>query len=56
MPARNKLNGAYLNGALILAGIAALIAGNGTTFVVGFVLLVVVGFVSGELRARRRSQ
>lgn len=48
--AKHKLNGAYLNGALILAGIAGLLCESFTVFLVVLVGLLISSILSGEIR------
>ena len=50
MGAKSKLNGAYLNGALLIAGTVGLISGSWTVFVVCLVLLVLSSILAGEIR------
>ena len=50
MGARTKLNSAYVKGALALAGMAALITGSATVFVVTVVVLVGASIVAGDIR------
>jgi hypothetical protein len=51
MGARKKLNGAYLTGSLVLAGLAGLASGSWLVFGVGLALIVGVNVVSGNIRS-----
>ena len=54
MGAREKLNGVYLTGCLLVAGVAGLATGSLTIFMVALGALVVIGFVEGNIRPRNR--
>jgi hypothetical protein len=48
--AKQKLNGAVLNGAVIFAGLAGLLTGSWAVFAVVLALMVGAAFVAGDLR------
>ena len=50
MTARHRLNSAYLNGAICVAGLVAAMAQSGTVFLVLLVLLTVSSVAAGEIR------
>jgi hypothetical protein len=50
MGAKQKLNGAVLNGAVAFAGLAGLLTGSWAVFVVILALMVGAAFVAGDLR------
>lgn len=50
MGAKYKLNSAYLNGAIVVAGLAGLVTGSPAVFVVGLALLVGSSIWAGEIR------
>ena len=56
MPARQKLNSAFTNGAIVVGGMAGLVFESWTVFVVAFLLLIGASIVSGDIRfsPRRR--
>src|SRR5947209_11286721 len=53
MSARQKLNRAYMNGSLIIAGIAGLATGSWGVFFITSGILVALNMVSGEIRPPR---
>ncbi len=52
--ARQKLNVAYFKGCLILAAILGASAGSGLAFLLALIAPVAGGYVSGDIRPRRR--
>ncbi len=50
MGARTRLNGAALNGALVVGGLVALVSGNLTAGVVVSAIMAVIGVLSGDIR------
>ena len=54
MGARNKLNAAHMNGILIIAGLTGLLTGSWLVFVIGLVILVILGVHSGGIRPTKR--
>jgi hypothetical protein len=48
--ARQKLNGAFLTGGLVVAGLAGLATGSGTVFLVALSALVAIDIVAGNIR------
>ncbi len=50
MTARHRLNSAYLNGAICIAGLVAAMAQSGTVFIVLLVLLTASSVAAGEIR------
>ena len=54
MGAREKLNGVYLTGCLLVAGVAGLATGSLTVFIVVLAALVAIGLVDGNIRPRNR--
>jgi hypothetical protein len=54
MNARGKLNRAYLNGSLLIAGAVGLVTQSWTIFAVTFVVLLVMDVCSDNIRLRRR--
>jgi hypothetical protein len=50
MGARKKLNAAYLNGALLLAGTAGILSGSWTVFAVALSGVVITSIISGAIR------
>ena len=56
MGARNKLNAAHMNGIVIIAGLAGLLTGSWPVFVVGLVILVILGVHTGGIRPTRRDR
>lgn len=56
MNARNKLNVAYLNGSLVLAGLIGPLTESGTIFVLALVGLLLMSLCSGDIRPNRRSR
>jgi hypothetical protein len=51
MGARKKLNGAFLTGSLVTAGLAGLVSGSWLVFGLGLALLVGIDCVSGNIRS-----
>jgi hypothetical protein len=54
MSARKKLNRAYLNGSLIIAGLIGVTAGSWGVFFVAAGVLLLANVASGEIRPPRR--
>ena len=54
MGAREKLNGVYLTGSLLVAGVAGLATGSVAVFMIVLAALVVIGLVDGNIRPRNR--
>ena len=54
MRARQKLNSAHVNGALLVAGLIAGVAGSWTVFGIVLGALVVTKLLSGDIRLGRR--
>ena len=54
MNAREKLNVAYLQVGLIVAGTLGVLTGSRIVFAVALVVLIVVGLQNGAIRTRRR--
>jgi hypothetical protein len=54
MNAREKLNWAYVNGAVVIAGVVGLLAKSWTVFGVSLVVVVIVHLGSGGIRPKRR--
>jgi hypothetical protein len=55
--ARSKLNGAYLNGALLIAGTAGILSGSWSIFGIALAGLLASSIISGSIRlpsSRRR--
>ena len=50
MTARHKLNGASINGVLIVAGLVGLFTQSPTIFVITFVALIATSILSREIR------
>jgi hypothetical protein len=50
MSARKKLNAAYLNGALLLAGAAGILSGSWSVFAVAFAGVVIGNIIAGSIR------
>lgn len=56
MPAREKLNVAYLHGSLALAGLAGWTCGSWAVFAVAFAVLLAGNLLAGEIRPTKRSR
>jgi hypothetical protein len=56
MGARQKLNAAYFQGSVIVAGIAGLIAETGLVFFLVLVVLVGANVYAGEIRPTQRGK
>ena len=54
MPAREKLNAAYLHGSLALAGLAGWACSSWLVFAAAFALLLAGNLLAGEIRPSRR--
>jgi len=54
MGAREKLNGAYLTGSLLVAGAAGLATGSVVVFIVALTALMLINFLDGNIRPRSR--
>jgi hypothetical protein len=50
LSAKHKLNGAHLDFALLLAGVAGLACQSWTVFFVVFVVLTVIALIAGDIR------
>ena len=50
MGAKQKLNAAHLNGALLVAGLAGLLTGSWPVFLVAFAALVAGDHLAGNIR------
>ena len=55
MGARQKLNEAYVNGALIIAGIAGLVTESWTVFIIAAAVLIGASTYSGGIRTKSRN-
>jgi hypothetical protein len=56
MNARSKLNCAYFNGSVIIAGIIGLLIQSWPIFIVALIVLVVGNVLSGEIRPRSKNR
>jgi hypothetical protein len=54
MNARQKLNLAYVNGAVVIAGVVGMLAKSWGVFCLALVVLVVIHLTSGGIRPERR--
>jgi hypothetical protein len=54
LSARNKLNVAYVNGAVLMAGLLVIFSGNPTVFVVALGVFLAAAVHSGGIRPGRR--
>jgi hypothetical protein len=54
MNARNKLNGAYLNGAALFAGAVGLVTQSGAIFCLALIGLLISSLVAGHIRLTRK--
>lgn len=54
MGARSKLNGAVLNGSLLVGGLSALASGSLLTGVVIGAILAIISVISGDIRLTGR--
>lgn len=54
MGARNKLNVAYVNGALILSGLVGLATGSWQIFALAAMMLIGMCFYAGDIRTQGR--
>jgi hypothetical protein len=54
MNARQKLNLAYVNGAVVMAGVVGMLAKSWAVFWVSLVVVVIVHVGSGGIRPKRR--
>ena len=52
MSARHKLNTAYFQGAVVIAGVVGLATGSWKIFFLGLVILVAGGLYGGDIRPR----
>jgi hypothetical protein len=50
MGARNKLNGAAVNGALLFAGCAGLVTGSWFVFWIALIVVIGIGCMAGDIR------
>ena len=55
MNARQKLNLAYVNGAVVIAGVVGLLAESWGVFCLALIVLVIIQLGSGGIRPERRS-
>jgi hypothetical protein len=55
MNARQKLNLAYVNGAVVIAGVVGLLAESWGVFCLALIVLMVIHLGSGGIRPERRS-
>jgi hypothetical protein len=55
MNARQKLNLAYINGAVVISGVVGLLAGSWGVFCLALIVLVVIHLGSGGIRPERRN-
>ena len=56
MGAREKLNSAYITGALMVASLIGAIGQSWTVFIVAAVVLVALNWQSGDIRTGRRKR
>ncbi len=56
MGVRQKLNVASFHGCLILAAVVGASAGSGLVFLLALIVLVVGGYVCGDIRPRGRAR
>jgi len=56
MGARNKLNAAYVNGAVIVAGLIGLLIQSWRIFVIALIVLLIGGLLSGGIRPQGRKR
>jgi hypothetical protein len=54
LSARHKLNAAFFNGSLFLAGVAGALTGSWLVFSLALAALVAANVVAGEIRPDRR--
>jgi hypothetical protein len=54
LSARNKLNVAHINGAVLVAGLLVIFTGNPTVFVIALSVLLAAAVHSGGIRPGRR--
>ena len=50
MSAKNKLNAANVNGAILVAGLLGLVTENGMVFLCAAIVLVLTGWQAGGIR------
>lgn len=55
MGAREKLNGAYLTGAILVASAVGIASGSGVVFIVTAAAILAGSLANGEIRLRKRS-
>lgn len=53
MPAREKLNGAYAAGSVVLAAILGTVTESGAVFFLALIVLLVLNCISGEIRFKK---
>jgi hypothetical protein len=53
--ARSKLNAAYINGSLILAGVAGVVMQSFGVFLLALIALLIGNLLSGDIRSKRRA-
>ena len=53
MSARQKLNGAYLTGSLMMAGLVGLVTGSWMVFGVAFGTMAAIDLATGNIRPNR---
>ena len=51
MGARQKLNGAYVNGALVVAAVLGLMTGSWTIFIFAGAVLIGIAIYDGDIRS-----
>lgn len=56
MGARHKLNQAYFNGSLLIAGAVGLATGSLAIFIVVFGVMVMLNLHSGDIRPNKRGR
>ena len=56
MSARQKLNLAFLNGSLLLAGVLGLSTDSGMVFVVALIVLLAGNLIQEEIRFRKKDR
>jgi hypothetical protein len=56
MPAREKLNSAYIHGSLFFAVVAGWVSSSWTVFAVALVVLLAANLAAGEIRLSKRGR
>ena len=54
MAARQKLNGAFVGGSLVIAGIAGFMTQSFAVFLIGAIVLIALNFYTGDIRKGKR--